>query len=64
MKMPHRLDVNWMKSEYKSHLNVIIIYTWCDIMSFATKILCDLSKMTKEICNHIYHLKLKSSQKN
>lgn len=56
MKMPHSLDVNWMKNEYKSCLNVIIVYTWCDVMSFATKILCGLSKATKETCNHIYHL--------
>jgi hypothetical protein len=62
MKMPHRLDVKWMKSEYKSCFNVIIVYTWFHIMSFVTKILCDLSKATKKICSHIYHLQLKSSQ--
>lgn len=51
-----RLNVSWMKSNYKLHVNMITILTWCHIMSFALKILCDLSKATKGICDHTCHL--------
>jgi hypothetical protein len=51
--MAHRLDVSWMKSGYKFHINVIIISTQCHIMFFATKILCNLFKVIRRICNHM-----------
>jgi hypothetical protein len=51
-----RLNVNGMKSNYKLHVNMITILTWCHIISFALNILCDLSKATKGICDHMCHL--------
>jgi hypothetical protein len=41
------------------HLNLTTILTWCHIMSFATKILFDLSNAIKRVHNQICHLKLK-----
>lgn len=64
MIMPHKLDVNWMKSRCKLHLEAIVISTWCDVMSFTTKILSNLFKVTKGICSHTWHLQLKNSPKN
>jgi len=37
-----------MKSSCKSHLYATIFATWCHILSFATKMLCDLSKVTRD----------------
>jgi len=51
-----RLNVSWMKNNYKLHMNMITTLTWCHIVSFALKILCDLSKATKGICDHMCHL--------
>jgi len=50
------LNVSWMKSNCKLHVNTITILTWSHIMSFAPKILCDLSKAIKGICDHMCHL--------
>ncbi len=49
--MPCWLDVSWMKSLCESYLDMTIISTKCHVMSFATKFLCDLLRMTKRICS-------------
>jgi hypothetical protein len=36
-----------MESSCKLHFYVIVIATWCHVLSFAIKILCDLSKINK-----------------
>jgi hypothetical protein len=51
-----RLSVSWMKNNYKLHMNMITIMTWCHIMFFVPKNLCDLSKEIKGICDHMCHL--------
>jgi hypothetical protein len=60
MIMPHKLDVNWMKSRCKLCLDAIVISTWCDVMSFAIKILSNLFKVTKGIVvtHGIYNWKI------
>jgi hypothetical protein len=59
MTMPHKLNVSWMKNGCKLHFDVIDVSTWCEIMFFMAKILhilCDLSKVTRGICNCMRHL--------
>jgi hypothetical protein len=54
--------INWMSVGWKvivGHPNFTTILTWCHIMSFATKILFDLSNAIKRVHNQICHLKLK-----
>jgi hypothetical protein len=42
-----------MKNECKSHINATTISTWWHAMSFQIEILCDVFKVTKEICDHM-----------
>jgi hypothetical protein len=37
----------WMENSYKSHLYVTTIATLCHVLSFAFRILCNLSKVTR-----------------
>lgn len=48
---------------FKFHLNAIFVLIWCHIMSFATKILFNLSKAIRKNCNHMSHLQLKKKKK-
>lgn len=40
----------------KLHIDAFVVSIWCHIMSFATKHLCNLSKVTKRIYDHMCHL--------
>jgi hypothetical protein len=40
----------------KLHIDVAIVLIWCHIKSFATKLLCNLSKVIKGIFYHMCHL--------
>jgi hypothetical protein len=55
--------IGWEVVACKLHFNVITISTWCHIISSRTTILCDLSKVTRRICNHMCHVQRKNSQK-
>jgi hypothetical protein len=55
------LNVNSMKILRSSHLDAIFILIKCHVMSFLTKISCDLWKVTRRIRSHIKHLQLKNS---
>ncbi len=40
----------------KLHIDATIVSIWCHIKAFATKLLCNLSKVIKGIFNHMCHL--------
>lgn len=65
IKINHKWSchISWIKSLCKSHLHVVVVSTWCHILFFATKILCDLSKVTRGIYIHMWHLRLKNNWK-
>ncbi len=48
----------------KFHLNAILVLILCHIMSFANKILFNLSKAIRKICDHMSHLQLKNNNNN
>ncbi len=51
----HINSFGWMKCSCKSHLYAITIKTWCHLFFSATKILCNLFKMTNTNCSHMSH---------
>ncbi len=53
MIVPCMLNASWMKIGCKLHLDVIIVLTWCHVISYATIILCDFSKAIRKIGNQI-----------
>jgi hypothetical protein len=64
MIVTHKLDVKWMKSKCKLHVDMTVVLTWCHAMSFVTIKLYVLPKATRGICNHVCDLQLKNNQEN
>ncbi len=51
----------WMENSYKLHIYVTTIATWCHVLSFAIRILCNLSKVTRPC--HMTHMVITTKNK-